>query len=69
MKAPMHGSAARAEKQIVTAKDIALANHRRPEAADRNPYSWNMSFSEYPDNGYEDLLPGPNLCADEKNWG
>ena len=38
------------------------------KAADRNPYSWNMEFYEYPDgSGYEGRFHQMrHLCADEK---
>ena len=42
-------------KSKFTAKDIAAMKATAAQrAADRNPYSWNMDFYEYPDGrGYE----------------
>ena len=49
MTAPMQWFCRKSGKSKYTAKDIAAL-----KAADRNPYSWNMEFYEYPDgSGYE----------------
>ena len=33
------------------------------KAADRNPYSWNMDFYEYPDGGYEARFTKCGICV------
>ena len=40
------------------------------KAADRNPYSWNMEFYEYPDgSGYEGRFTKCGICALMKELG
>ena len=41
------------------------------KAADRNPYSWNMEFYEYPDgSGYEGRFTKCGICVlMKKGWG
>jgi hypothetical protein len=52
-------------KKKFTAKDIqAMKNAAALRAADRNPYSWNMEFYEYPDgSGYEARFTKCGICA------
>ena len=55
MTAPMQWFCRKSGKSKFTAKDIAAMKATAAlNAADRNPYSWNMEFYEYPDgSGYE----------------
>ena len=55
MTAPMQWFCRKSGKRELTAKDIAAMKATAAmKAADRNPYSWNMEFYEYPDgSGYE----------------
>ena len=55
MTAPMQWFCRKSVKSKFTAKDIAAMKATAAlKAADRNPYSWNMEFYEYPDgSGYE----------------
>ena len=58
-------------KAKYTPKDIAgmKANAAR-KAADRNPYSWNMDFYEYPDgSGYEGRFSKCGICTLMKELG
>ena len=58
-------------KAKYTPKDIAgmKANAAR-KAADRNPYSWNMDFYEYPDgSGYEGRFSKCCICTLMKELG
>ena len=58
-------------KAKYTPKDIAgmKANAAR-KAADRNPYSWNMEFYEYPDgSGYEGRFSKCGICTLMKELG
>ena len=52
-------------KAKFTAKDIAaMKAAAKLKAADRNPYSWNMDFYEYPDkSGYEARFSKCGICA------
>ena len=53
------------EKDIAGMKAAAALN-----AADRNPYSWNMEFYEYPDgNGYEGRFTKCGICVLMKKLG
>jgi hypothetical protein len=61
----------RSGKKKFSSKDIqsmkATADLR---AADRNPYSWNMEFYEYPDgNGYEARFTKCGICTLMKELG
>ena len=50
MTAPMQWFCRKSGKSKFTAKDIAAMKATAAlKAADRNPYSWNMEFYEYPD--------------------
>ena len=55
MTKPMQWFCRKSGKSKFTAKDIAAMKATAAlKAADRNPYSWNMEFYEYPDgSGYE----------------
>ena len=48
-----------------TPQDIAaMKQTAKLRAADRNPYSWNMDFFEYPDgSGYEARFTACGICA------
>ena len=52
-------------KSKFTAKDIAAMKATAAlKAADRNPYSWNMDFYEYPDgSGYEGRFTKCGICT------
>lgn len=54
-----------------TEKDIAgMKSTAALKAADRNPYSWNMEFYEYPDgSGYEGRFTKCGICVLMKNLG
>ena len=54
-----------------TPKDIAgMKATAARKAADRNPYSWNMDFYEYPDgSGYEGLFSKCGICTLMKELG
>ena len=55
----------RSGKSKFTPKDIArMKATAARKAADRNPYSWNMDFYEYPDgSGYEGRFAKRGICA------
>ena len=55
----------RSGKSKFTAKDIAAMKATAArKAADRNPYSWNMDFYEYPDgSGYEGRFTKCGICT------
>ena len=52
-------------KQKFTAKDVAgMKKTEQRQAADRNPYSWNMVFLPYPDgSGYEARFNKCGICT------
>ena len=58
-------------KKKYTKKDIAgMKAAAALRAADRNPYSWNMEFYEYPDgSGYEGRFTKCGICALMKKLG
>ncbi len=58
-------------KSKFTPKDIAAMKATAAlKAADRNPYSWNMEFYEYPDgSGYEGRFTKCGICVLMKGWG
>lgn len=58
-------------KSKFTAKDIAAMKVTAAlKAADRNPYSWNMEFYEYPDgSGYEGRFTKCGICVLMKELG
>ena len=58
-------------KSKFTPKDIAgMKATAALKAADRNPYSWNMDFYEYPDgSGYEGRFTRCGICVLMKELG
>ena len=71
MTKPMKWFCRRSRKNKFTKKDInemkATASFK---AADRNPYSWNMDFFEYPDgSGYECRFTKCGICVLMQNLG
>ena len=58
-------------KAKYTSKDIAgMKATAARKAADRNPYSWNMDFYEYPDgSGYEGRFSKCGICTLMKELG
>lgn len=58
-------------KRKFTPKDIAgMKATAKLKAADRNPYSWNMDFYEYPDgSGYEGRFTRCGICVLMKELG
>lgn len=59
------------DKSKFTPKDIAgMKATAELKAADRNPYSWNMEFYEYPDcSGYEGRFTKCGICTLMKELG
>ena len=58
-------------KQKFSQKDVAgMQATAKMRAADRNPYSWNMTFLPYPDNsGYEARFTKCGICTLMKELG
>ena len=71
MTAPMQWFCRKSGKSKFTAKDIAAMKATAAlKAADRNPYSWNMEFYEYPDgSGYEGRFTKCGICVMMKELG
>ena len=71
MTAPMQWFCRKSGKSKFTAKDIAAMKATAAlKAADRNPYSWNMEFYEYPDgSGYEGRFTKCGICMLMKKLG
>ena len=71
MTAPMQWFCRKSGKSKFTAKDIAAMKATAAlKAADRNPYSWNMDFYEYPDgSGYEGRFTKCGICVLMKELG
>ena len=71
MTAPMQWFCRKSGKSKFTAKDIAAMKVTAAlKAADRNPYSWNMEFYEYPDgSGYEGRFTKCGICVLMKELG
>ena len=71
MTAPMQWFCRKSGKSKFTAKDIAaMKTTAALKAADRNPYSWNMEFYEYPDgSGYEGRFTKCGICVLMKELG
>ena len=71
MTKPMRWFCRKSGKAKFTEKDIAgMQAIARFRAADRNPYSWNMDFIEYPDgSGYEGRFDKCGLCVLMKKLG
>ena len=65
MTAPMRWFCRKSGKSKFTPKDIvAMKATADLKAADRNPYSWNMEFYEYPDgSGYEGRFTKCGICV------
>ena len=65
MTKPMKWFCRRSGESKFTAKDIAgMKATAALRAADRNPYSWNMDFYEYPDgSGYEGRFTKCGICT------
>lgn len=65
MTKPMRWFCRWSGKSKYTPKDIAgMKATAELRAADRNPYSWNMDFYEYPDgSGYEGRFTKCGICA------
>ena len=71
MTKPMQWFCRKSGKSKFTAKDIAAMKATATlKAADRNPYSWNMEFYEYPDgSGYEGRFTKCGICVLMKELG
>ena len=71
MTKPMQWFCRQSGKRKFTAKDIAgMKAAAALKAADRNPYSWNMDFYEYPDgSGYEARFTRCGICRLMKKLG
>ena len=71
MTGPMRWFCRRSGKRKFTEKDIAgMKATAALRAADRNPYSWNMEFYEYPDgSGYEGRFTRCGICRLMKDLG
>ena len=65
MTGPMKWFCRKSGKNKFTEKDIAgMKATAALRAADRNPYSWNMDFYEYPDgSGYEGRFTQCGICT------
>ena len=65
MTKPMKWFCRKSGKSKFTEKDIAgMKATAALKAADRNPYSWNMEFYEYPDgSGYEGRFTQCGICV------
>lgn len=71
MTKPMKWFCKKSGKSKFTAKDIeGMKATAALKAANRNPYSWNMDFYEYPDNsGYEGRFTKCGICVLMKELG
>ena len=71
MTKPMRWFCRKSGKNKFTEKDIAgMKATAALKAADRNPYSWNMDFYEYPDgSGYEGRFTQCGICVLMKKLG
>ena len=71
MTKPMKWFCRQSGKSKFTPKDIAgMKSTAARKAADRNPYSWNMDFYEYPDgSGYEGRFTRCGICVLMKKLG
>ena len=71
MTKPMRWFCRKSGKNKFTEKDIAgMKATAALRAADRNPYSWNMDFYEYPDgSGYEGRFTKCGICVLMKKLG
>ena len=71
MTRPMRWFCRKSGKAKFSAKDIAgMKATAQLKAADRNPYSWNMDYFEYPDgSGYEARFSCCGICTLMKKLG
>ncbi len=71
MTKPMKRFCRKSGKSKFSEKDIASVKATaRLKAADRNPYSWNMEYYEYPDgSGYEARFTKCGICELMKKLG
>ena len=71
MTKPMQWFCRKSGKSKFTEKDIAgMKATAALKAADRNPYSWNMEFYEYPDgSGYKGRFTKCGICVLMKELG
>ena len=71
MTKPMQWFCRKSGKSKFTPKDIAAMKATAAlKAADRNPYSWNMEFYEYPEgSGYEGRFTKCGICVLMKELG
>lgn len=71
MTKPMAWFCRKSGKKKFTEKDVAgMKATAELKAADRNPYSWNMDFYEYPDgSGYEGRFTRCGICVLMKKLG
>ena len=71
MTGPMRWFCRKSGKSKFTEKDIAgMKATAALKAADRNPYSWNMDYYEYPDgSGYEARFTRCGICTLMKELG
>ena len=71
MTKPMKWFCRKSGKNKFTPKDISgMKATATLKAADRNPYSWNMEFYEYPDgSGYEGRFTKCGICVLMKKLG
>ena len=71
MTKPMKWFCRKSGKNKFTPKDISgMKATATLKAADRNPYSWNMEFYEYPDgSGYEGRFTKCGICVLMKELG
>ena len=71
MTRPMQWFCRKSGKNKFTPKDISgMKATATLKAADRNPYSWNMEFYEYPDgSGYEGRFTKCGICVLMKELG
>ena len=71
MTKPMRWFCRKSGKSKFTAKDVAgMKATAALKAADRNPYSWNMDYIEYPDgSGYEGRFTRCGICVLMKKLG
>ncbi len=71
MTKPMRWFCRKSGKSKFTAKDVTgMKATAALKAADRNPYSWNMDYIEYPDgSGYEGRFTRCGICVLMKKLG
>ncbi len=71
MTKPMRWFCRKSGKKKFTPQDVAgMKQTAALRAADRNPYSWNMEYFEYPDgSGYEARFSACGICTLMKKLG